>query len=98
MNREQAKQLLPIIQAFADGKDIQFLLVDESEEWRTIDEPSFDSCITYRIKPEPMKFWVCHFTTSGGVPGSVTSDPKDVEVWKKYPHLYDVREYTYEKE
>ena len=47
MTREEAKELLPIIQAFADGKTIQF-------RERDIEEPSFDGCINeYRIKPEP---------------------------------------------
>ena len=47
MTREQAKELLSIIQAFADGKTIQF-------RERDIEEPSFDGCINeYRIKPEP---------------------------------------------
>ena len=47
MTREEAKELLPIIQAFAEGKTIQF-------RERDIEEPSFDGCINeYRIKPEP---------------------------------------------
>ena len=46
MTREEAKELLPIIQAFAEGKTIQF-------RERDIEEPSFDGCINeYRIKPE----------------------------------------------
>ena len=47
MTREEAKELLPIIQAFAEGKTIQF-------RERDIEEPSFDGCINeYRIKSEP---------------------------------------------
>ena len=47
MTREEAKEWLPIIQAFAEGKTIQF-------RERDIEEPSFDGCINeYRIKPEP---------------------------------------------
>ena len=52
MTREQAKELLPIIQAFADGKTIEIY----DNEWKTmvLKNPHFDcepSC--YRIKPEP---------------------------------------------
>ena len=52
MTREEAKELLPIIQAFADGKTIEIY----DGEWNTIpfEDPHFDckpSC--YRIKPEP---------------------------------------------
>lgn len=95
MNREQAKKFAHLIQAFAEGETIQFK--NHRGEWRDISEPVWTIDTEYRIKPEPVKFWVCHYT-SGGVPMSITSDPKDAEEWKKYPHLYDVREYTYEKE
>ena len=53
MTREEAKELLPIIQAFAEGKTIQF---------KTKDRPWFDlldnnlemrEVFKYRIKPEP---------------------------------------------
>ena len=52
MTREEAKELLPIIQAFADGKTIEIY----DGEWNTIPfkDPHFNckpSC--YRIKPEP---------------------------------------------
>ena len=52
MNREQAKELLPIIQAFAEGKTI---LVQEDIDWCYLgDETDFDlSPQRYRIKPEP---------------------------------------------
>ena len=52
MNRKQMKELLPIIQAFVDGKQIQFLRI----EWEDIDKLTDDLFINpelYRIKPEP---------------------------------------------
>ena len=50
MTREQAKELLPIIQAFAEGKNIQFL---SDGEWHDINQADF-TCYPdkYRIKPE----------------------------------------------
>lgn len=55
MNREQAKKLLPIIQAFAEGKTLEFRN-KSFKEWTEIDNPSFDPTITnYRIKPEPYR-------------------------------------------
>ena len=53
MTREQAKELLPIIQAFAEGKTIE---IYNNTEWQDliIESIKFDckpSC--YRIKPEP---------------------------------------------
>ena len=53
MTREEAKELLPIIQAFAEGKAIE---IYNNTEWQDliIESIKFDckpSC--YRIKPEP---------------------------------------------
>ena len=55
MTREYAKELLPIIQAFAEGKEIEYRSKGFNEEWREMHEMSglsFDSH-EYRIKPEP---------------------------------------------
>lgn len=55
MNRQQAKELLPIIQAFAEGKPIEkkAILEDESK-WREVKLPTFNIDISnYRIKSEP---------------------------------------------
>ena len=51
MTREQAKELLPIIQAFAEGKTIQFL---NGGKWYDVyDTDFYQSPDVYRIKPEP---------------------------------------------
>lgn len=53
MTREEAKELLPIIQAFAEGKVIQCKSCI-TNEWRDFDEPAFNGLPdNYRIKPEP---------------------------------------------
>ena len=51
MTREEAKELLPIIQAWAEGKSVQFL---SDGEWHDINQADF-TCYPdkYRIKPEP---------------------------------------------
>lgn len=54
MNRQQAKELLPIIQAFAEGKAVQ--TINEKGEWTTplcinFEFNSYPD--SYRIKPEP---------------------------------------------
>ena len=55
MTREQAKELLPIIQAFAEGKHIQWR--NHCKNWIDIDERDGLNTefplIIYRIKPEP---------------------------------------------
>ena len=58
MTREQAKELLPIIQAFAEGKHIQWR--NHCKNWIDVDERygldiEFPSSV-YRIKPEYRPF------------------------------------------
>lgn len=54
MTREEAKEMLPIIQAFAEGKVIQ---VKDNNIWKDVDDNH--NCVflpdsyEYRIKPEP---------------------------------------------
>lgn len=62
MTRERAKELLPIIQAYAEGKKIQFLSRQQQLNGKWIDvwydcciepcEPNFFEQTEYRIKPE----------------------------------------------
>ncbi len=61
MNRERAKELRDVFNAFAEGKEIESRVIgdvcwgsnffDSGPTWK-------DSC-QYRIKPEPREFWVC---------------------------------------
>ena len=59
MTREEAKQLLPVIRAFAEGEIIECRTKPETisagipNEWTEIKEIGFWNGIEYRIKPEP---------------------------------------------
>lgn len=56
MNKENAHEFLPLVQALADGKIIQY---NSYGEWYDIDEIEFcryDDSSYYRIKPEPRTF------------------------------------------
>lgn len=54
MDRNRAKTLLPIIQAYAEGKTIQSRCVKgDTSLWYDDEDPSFDDDFEYRIKPEP---------------------------------------------
>ena len=60
MNRNQAKELMPIIQAFAEGKVIEcrtkpsaVIGTGVQNEWIETKEIGFWCDIEYRIKPEP---------------------------------------------
>lgn len=53
MNRQQAKDLLPIIQAFAEGKPIEYRALGY-EHWGRATTPTFNiASYEYRIKPKP---------------------------------------------
>ena len=53
MNRNQAKALLPIIQAYAEGKAIESRCIKGDKSlWYDDEDPSFDDDLEYRIKPE----------------------------------------------
>ena len=53
ITREQAKELLPIIQALVDGKEIQDK-IEGVTDWEDTDEINFEyEKIKYRVKPEP---------------------------------------------
>ena len=55
MTREEAKEMLPIIQAFAEGREIEFRSKGFDEEWKKVNEiPGLSySSFDYRVKSEP---------------------------------------------
>ena len=58
MNRQRAKELLPIIQAFAEGKEIQ-IRRSIGGRWDDLTiEPMWNGVAEYRIKPEPREWFL----------------------------------------
>lgn len=55
MNRNKAKELLPIIRAYAEGKPVQSRCIKgDTSFWYDDERPNFDDDdLEYRIKPEP---------------------------------------------
>lgn len=52
MTREEAKELLPIIQAYSEGKTIEYLI---DGKWVKLKDPTFNyNASVYRVKPEQM--------------------------------------------
>lgn len=87
MNRERAKELLPIIQAFAEGKTIQAQnrRPQTSNDWvDAVDEFLFfdSNDWNWRIKPEPREW----FVYSGNDEPIITDSPMDVDA--KYAHKW----------
>ena len=88
MNRERARELLPIIQAIADGvaygEQIQERYADD--DWRPLHGPWMlnDSRYSYRIKPEPREYWI-RLSNGRVIPASrgYTPNPAAREGWIK---------------
>ena len=57
MTPKQAKELLPVIHAFAEGKAVQFFS-EERGAWLTDPNPSFHLSRKWRVKPEKVVRWV----------------------------------------
>jgi len=60
MTRDEAKKLLPIIQAFAEGETVQISGVS-TPEWADVANPedvAFGSKAKYRIKPKPREVYL----------------------------------------
>ena len=51
MTRKEAKKLLPIIQAYAEGKTVQYFSAG-GRRWVDCNDPLFSKDVKYRIKPE----------------------------------------------
>lgn len=86
MNRERAKELLPVIQAFAEGGKIQFRIANGIDEpWGDMPEDDRMSITfpcedyEYRIKPEPREFWIIEGTLKGG--GGIFTSEHQAEEW-----------------
>ena len=64
MNRKRAKKLLPIIEHFANGGEVQILRL--SGIWTDLCDPVWgDDSSEYRIKPDdPLECWVNYYPKS----------------------------------
>lgn len=61
MTRQRAKELLPIIQAYAEGRQVQTLI---GNSWDDISNPDFYAYTKYRIKPEPREWYEIIYKTN----------------------------------
>ena len=84
MNKHNAKEFLPIIQALADNKTIQYQIghgLWHDVEWvDTIEGYSSD----YRIKPEPRTFEIVRCKLScGSIYDEKTWDGSNPDIWER---------------
>lgn len=54
MTREEVKEMLPVLQAYAEGKTIESRCIKGDKSlWYDDEDPTFDDDLEYRIKTEP---------------------------------------------
>lgn len=54
MTRDRAKELAPIIQAYAEGKKVEYR-APYARTWTAIENPEWADCHDYRVAAEPKK-------------------------------------------
>ena len=79
MNKDNAKDYLPLVQALADGKTIQCKQYSSGEWVDLRGGVNFDSTPfkSYRIKPEPIEMWMT-ITPTGKVRGTFLEQPENM--------------------
>ena len=53
MTREEAAKLLPILQAFAEGRQIEGIYKGLKSPWMSIENLELNEGMEFRVKPEP---------------------------------------------
>lgn len=67
MTREQAKILLPVMQAWSEGKTIQFKTAPNADwiDWNNDLSPGYDQDWQWRVKPAAREFWIAFGKADG---------------------------------
>lgn len=77
MNKDNAKDYLPLVQALADGKVIQ--MMEAFGKWKDVENIFLNNpACSYRIKPEPREIWYNRYNT-GVESGPYESKEKAIE-------------------
>ena len=58
------EEMIEVIQAYADGKKIEYKALNFDYNWEVINEPPWNfSKYSYRVKAEPLEQWVNTYDT-----------------------------------
>ena len=84
MTRDEAKKLLPIIQAYADGAEIEARAEPKFTWVRFTDVMTFYADIEYRIKPKAREFWLslCFYDDDGKAIYTGYDDLSKLHQWR----------------
>lgn len=89
MNKDNAKDYLPLVQALAEGKVIQVAGSDGWEYWEDIEDVAFSRPAgDYRIKPEPREIWMIRY--KGGSESGPYSDKGAAECFALHDYEYSI--------
>ena len=81
MNKDNAREYMPLVQALADGKTLQYK--HSSKGWTDCNELYFDVMLEcYRIKPEPRTFEIVRSKLSGDIYSAETYDGSAPNTWE----------------
>ena len=88
MNKENAKEFLPLVQALADGKTIQMrdVVSEKVTLWDDLDPSDIHFCQhpeEYRIKPEPRTWEVWAHKNDKDIIASIPSTWITDDTWKR---------------
>lgn len=88
MNQHDAKALLPLVQALADGKTIQ---IRTNGAWTDIEDPEFGAPPEdYRVKPAEPREWYAKLPTDLGGPWIVPITPALQGDWSEWIRVREV--------
>ena len=83
MNKQEIKEIIPVLQAWIDGKTIQYQIPDDT--WADVVDAVHPNEYEYRIKPEPREFWINPFNIpkTGGfhVSAGITDTAQPLDNW-----------------
>jgi hypothetical protein len=81
MNKENAHEYLPLVQAMADGKQIQHK--NEHGEWVDVETIVCVAPQKLRIKPEPRRWTMVRCLNNGFIYEDTGTDGFDSDVWER---------------
>jgi len=91
MTRERAREILPIIAAFAEGKTVQF---EFNRSWHDAPDPDFGAHSVVRIKPAPLECWVNYYPNNGRTVHNTGESAKECRLdnFVRTVHMREVEE------
>ena len=92
MNRDRIKQLLPILEKFAEGKTIQRFNHGWVNYSENIPDGHLDLPHEWRVKPKPREFWIIREKTKIDNSGQWYSYRPSLSVHRTDEELIHVRE------